>query len=177
MLPPQIPSSSAPSERSKTYGGEGVDDGDNSRLGGEALALLLGDEGLKQSRSAIPSYNPRELQSQTHSKLVDVNHRAPEGSLVLVEVPHSDLSEVSVMVLIEVGPVVVLSSSLLYEGIARRWGQRSALPSEHSLPSWCSSSQRFQSILPASSCCTLSTEIQLTNPRPPGCLRCFPTRP
>lgn len=46
----------------------------------------------------------------THGKLVAVDDGTPECGLVLVEVPHSDLSKVSVMVLVKVGPVVVLSS-------------------------------------------------------------------
>lgn len=42
--------------------------------------------------------------------LVEVDDRLPEEVAHLVEVPHSDLSEVSRMVLVHVGPVVVLAT-------------------------------------------------------------------
>lgn len=47
-----------------------------------------------------------------YSDLVDVDDGTPHGSLVLVEVAHSDLTEVTRVVLVEVGSVVVLTTSL-----------------------------------------------------------------
>ena len=48
--------------------------------------------------------------SRTHGELVDVDDRAPEGGLVLVVVAHTDLSEVTRVVLVKVGAVVVLTT-------------------------------------------------------------------
>lgn len=97
-------------KKGRTYGSEGVNNGDNSRLGGEALTLLSGDEG-------------REL--------VDVDDRAPEGRLVEVEVAHTNLTEVTGVVLVKVGAVVVLTTSLFDVGKRKEgWGangQHSAL--------------------------------------------------
>jgi len=45
-------------------------------------------------------------------ELIEVDDWAPEEVVVLVEVPHTDLSEVTQMVLIEVCPVVVLTTGL-----------------------------------------------------------------
>lgn len=45
------------------------------------------------------------------SHLVEVDDRLPELVLQLVEVSHSDLSEVTWMVLVHVGTVVVLTTS------------------------------------------------------------------
>lgn len=45
---------------------------------------------------------------QTH--LVKIDDRLPELVLQLVEIPHPDLSEVSRMVFVEIGSVVVLST-------------------------------------------------------------------
>ena len=47
---------------------------------------------------------------ETHGELVDVDDRAPEGGLVLVVVAHTDLSEVTRVVLVKVGAVVVLTT-------------------------------------------------------------------
>lgn len=49
----------------------------------------------------------------TNSEFINVDQRTPVLRLFEVEVSHSDLSKVSVMVFIKVGSVVVLSSSLL----------------------------------------------------------------
>lgn len=45
------------------------------------------------------------------SYLVEVDNRLPELVLELVEVPHTNLSEVTWMVLVDVGTVVVLTTS------------------------------------------------------------------
>jgi len=47
-----------------------------------------------------------------YSDLVDVDNGSPHGSLVLVEVTHTNLTEVTRMVFIKVGSVVMLSTSL-----------------------------------------------------------------
>ena len=69
---------------------EEVKDGSVATLLGEVLlALLNGDEG---------------------PKLVEVDDGLPEQVLLLVEVPHTNLSEVTGMVLVDVGAVVVLTT-------------------------------------------------------------------
>jgi len=69
-----------------------IKNGDSVLLGGgEVLfALLGGDEG---------------------PELVEVDNRLPEEIALLVEVPHTDLSEVTWMVFIHVGSVMMLSTS------------------------------------------------------------------
>jgi hypothetical protein len=49
---------------------------------------------------------------KTNGNLVNVDNRAPHGSLVLVEVAHTDFTEVTRVVLVEIGSVVVLTTSL-----------------------------------------------------------------
>lgn len=44
-------------------------------------------------------------------ELIEVDNGVPEVVLLLVEVPHTDLTEVTGMVPVEVGPVVVLTTS------------------------------------------------------------------
>lgn len=42
--------------------------------------------------------------------LIKVDDRFPEVGLLLVEVPHTDLTEVTWMVFVQIGPVVVLTT-------------------------------------------------------------------
>ena len=46
-------------------------------------------------------------------ELVEVDNWLPEVVLLLVEVPHTDLTEVTRMVFVQIGPVVMLSTSHL----------------------------------------------------------------
>ena len=46
-------------------------------------------------------------------ELVEVDDRSPEVVLLFVKVPHTDLTEVSRMVLVHIGPVMMLATSHL----------------------------------------------------------------
>lgn len=90
--------------RTSTYSSEGINNGDGSRRGGQALALLFRDEGLQRKvrrthcQRSVPY--PFYAVPSTHSEGLDVDHRPPELVVGLVEVPHTDLSEVTIMVLL-----------------------------------------------------------------------------
>ena len=101
--------------KSKTHGSEGVDNRDNSRRRGEALALLSRDQGLRGCRGRGFSSLRRRGRSkrwETDGELVDVDDGAPESRLVEVVVAHTNLTEVTGVVLVKVGAVVVLTTGL-----------------------------------------------------------------
>jgi len=59
-----------------------------------------------------PSQNPHTSNSHTaETYLIKVDNRLPEVVALLVEIPHSDLSKVTGMVLVHVCSVVMLSTS------------------------------------------------------------------
>ena len=86
---------------------ENVDDRDDVRVGGEALLLGLGDK---------------------RPELVDVDDRAPVRVAGEVEVAHTDLTEVTGMVLVEVG--TIRSVSLLGD-ITGGWEMRTGGGADH----------------------------------------------
>jgi hypothetical protein len=93
---------------------EEVEDGSLVALLGEVLvALLSGDEG---------------------PELVKVDDGLPEVVLLLVEVAHTNLSEVTRVVLVNVGPVVVLRGVLGHALIALRFA-RAYLTTSHTTTS------------------------------------------
>jgi hypothetical protein len=85
-----------------------VDDGGDTTgsTGKVLLARLSGDEG---PQLFSPSAFTPTMTERTH--LVEVDGGLPEVVGLLVEVPHTDLTEVTGMVFVHVGPVVVLATS------------------------------------------------------------------
>jgi hypothetical protein len=100
---------------------QNINDRDNLRLLGEVLLLRCGYQ---------------------RPQLVDVDGWSPVLVPGQVVVAHTDFTEVTRMVLIEVCSAGVLVTVLRARAQTYRW--------------WC---------------------IPPARPRPPGCLRCFPTRP
>ena len=86
---------------------ENVDDGDNVRVGGEALLLRLRDK---------------------RPELVDVDDRAPVRVAGEVEVAHTNFTEVTRMVLIEVGSVIKAVDEILG---STEWGNQRTCGGEH----------------------------------------------
>lgn len=95
--------------REKAYGCDGVDDGDLVAL---RLSLVCRKKSLRGSKPDISNPGDCEWQggSATHDELVDVDDGPPELVLGLVVEPHADFTEITVMVLVEVGAVVVLTT-------------------------------------------------------------------
>ena len=141
------------------------------------------------------------MAKSTDSKLVDVDDRAPLA--VVVKVPHTDLSEVSVMVLVlwasgarsALGSRLRLASSSALDPRAIRVPgarQRSRMigsAEQRSCGAAESTDEVGTVVVLSSSLGEKTTQVSrraletaasgglLTSPRPPGCFLCLPTRP
>lgn len=80
-----------------------------SLTGEVLLALLSGDEGPELLPISVQNF-PFNGNARQSTYLVEVHNGLPELVLKLVEVSHTDLSEVTRVVLVHVGAVVVLTT-------------------------------------------------------------------
>jgi hypothetical protein len=90
---------------------EEVDDGDGVALVASEVGVTgLGGDKRPELKKFVSCHN-HLISIYAPSYLVQVDHRLPEVVLLLVEVPHTNLTEVTRVVLVDVGSVVVLTTS------------------------------------------------------------------